>query len=136
MRRKKEKGPAAKSKTADRLRFIKHDGCSILYADFSDLSDADDMLALLGRASEVISQHPPHSVLTLANVRNLKFNKSAVGAFKSMAERNAPFVKASAIVGMSAVHKMIYRQLVKHAEQAIPPFDDEVAALDWLADHS
>ena len=72
-------------------------------------------------------------MLTLTNVTGLHFNGRSVGAFKAMVEHNRPYIKASAVVGLSGLHKVIYAAVVRIARRQIPVFDDEPSALEWLA---
>lgn len=116
----------------DRLRFIHHAGHRILYFDLTEIDRPDTVLPVLERAKALVRQEPARSVLTLTNVRNLRFNASGVAAFKAMVEHNRPYIRASAVVGLSPLHRVIYMAVVRLAGRTIPTFDDEASAKAWL----
>ena len=116
----------------ERLRFIEHSQQRILYFDLADVLEADEVLPVLERGMEVCAAAAPQSVLTLTNVRNLRFNAATVAALKRMVEHNRPYIRASAVVGMSSLHRIIYGVIVRIAQREIPAFDDEESAKAWL----
>lgn len=117
----------------DRIQFIEHRGRRILHFDFRDILEPDGAIPLLDRAEAMVCAEPPHSVLVLMSVRNLRFNTRTVARLKTMVEHNRPYVRASAVTGMEGLHKLIYFGIVKLARRDIPAFDDEEAAKEWLA---
>lgn len=116
----------------ERLRFIEHAGRRILYFDFRDVRDPQALLPLLEQAKAIVAREPEGSVLTLTNVSGLHFNAESVRAFKAMVEHNRPYIKESAVVGLSGLHRVIYVAVVKIARRRIPTFDDEASAKAWL----
>ncbi|HEU4642720.1 MAG TPA: hypothetical protein VFS44_09710 [Gemmatimonadaceae bacterium] len=116
----------------DRIRFIEHRKRRILYYDFRDLLDPEQAILLLDRAEEIVRGEAPGSVLVLMSVRNLRFNSRSVARLRALVEHNRPYVRASAVVGMEGLHKLIYFGVVKLARRNIPAFDDEGAAKEWL----
>lgn len=116
----------------ERLRFIEHGGRRILYFDFRDVRDPAALLPLIDQAKAIVAREPPLSVLTLTNVAGLHFNSESVGAFKAMVEHNRPYIRASAVVGLTGLHRVIYTAVVRLARRQIPIFDDEQAAKEWL----
>lgn len=116
----------------ERLRFIEHAGRRILYFDFRDVRDPSELLPLLDRAKAIVAAEPPLSVLTLTNVAGVHFNTTGVAAFKAMVEHNRPYIKASAVVGMSGLTRVVYVAVVRLARRQIPTFDDEQSAKEWL----
>ena len=53
---------------------------------------------------------------------------------KELAAHNAPYVKASAVVGMGGLHRIAYQAVVLFSRRKIQVLDDERQALDWLAE--
>ena len=117
----------------ERLRFIEHGTHRILYFDLANILEAEEALPVLERGKEICAAAAPHSLLTLTNVRNTRFNTATVAALKRMVEHNRPFIRASAVVGMSSLHRIIYGVVVRIAQREIPAFDDEETAKAWLA---
>jgi hypothetical protein len=116
----------------ERLRFIDHRQQRILYFDLADILEPEEVLPILERGKELCAASPPHSLLTLTNVRNTRFNTATVAALKRMVEHNRPYIRASAVVGMSSLHRIIYSVIVRIAQREIPAFDDEDRAKAWL----
>lgn len=116
----------------DRLRFIEHAGARILYFDFRDVSDPGALLPLLEQAKAIVAKEPPKSVLTLTNVSGLHFDSKSVTAFKAMVEHNRPYIRASAVVGLSGLMRVIYAAVQRLAGRQIPTFADEASARAWL----
>lgn len=116
----------------DRVRFIRHRDHRILLYDFNDIAEADEVLPLLDQADALVRDEAPGSVLVLVRVRNLRFNSRSVSRLKVTVERNRPYVRASAVVGMGGLHKLVYLGFLRIARRDIPAFDDEEVAKDWL----
>ena len=118
----------------ERTRFIEHRGKRILLQDFSGIRDPDEALKEIRYAISVVAHHPPHSLRLLTNVRDARYNSAVLQAMKEMATHNEPFVKASALVGMSGLHRIAYQAVIVLTRRKIHTFDDEAQALDWLAE--
>ena len=125
---------AAAADRPDRLRYLDHAGRRILYFDLADVADPATVLPVLEAAKALVRKEPPHSVLTLTNVRNLRFIAAGVAAFKAMVEHNRPYIRASAVVGLAPLHRVIYMAVVRLAGRTIPTFDDEASAKAWLVE--
>jgi hypothetical protein len=117
----------------DRVGFIRHGDATILRVDLSGPASVEDNLATIQQAKAVIGTHPPKSLLILTNVTGTVFNTKAVEEMKQYSAFNTPFVKASAVVGISGLAKIIYDAVVKVIARSVARFDTEAEALDWLA---
>ncbi|MBV9109381.1 MAG: hypothetical protein JO306_08240 [Gemmatimonadetes bacterium] len=120
----------------DRIRFIEHRGHRILVLDYSDIRDPAQALAAIEAGRRLVATHPPRSLLLMTIVRGARYNADVLQAMKSLASHNAPFVKASAIVGLSALHRAAYRTVLLFTRRNIPAYDTEQEAMDWLADQA
>ena len=117
----------------ERVRFIRHNGVTILKVDLSHPTSIEENLAVIKQAKAVIGTHPPKSLLILTDVTGTTFNAKAVEEMKHYSAFNTPFVKASAVVGISRLAKIIYDAIVRVVGRAVVSFDTEAEALDWLA---
>jgi hypothetical protein len=81
----------------------------ILCLDIAGLQtrDKQEFHKLVEQAKQNISQHPPKSVLVITNVTNTGFDTEISGIIKEYAQHNTPYVKASAVVGISGWSKII-----------------------------
>jgi hypothetical protein len=116
----------------ERTRFIEHRGRRILLLDYSGTRDPQQAVAEIRRSMELIAQQPPRSLLVLTNVHDARYNAAVLQAMKELAAHNAPYVKASAVVGMSGLHRVAYQTVIFFTRRKIQTFDDQVQALDWL----
>ena len=117
----------------ERTRFIDHNGVRILLLDFSGLHDAAAAMEEIRRAREVVAGQPRDSLRVLTYVRDARYNAATLQAMKELAAHNAPYVRASALVGMSGLHRVAYQAVILFSKRNIRIFEDRESALDWLA---
>ncbi|MBZ5589499.1 MAG: hypothetical protein LAO05_13135 [Acidobacteriia bacterium] len=117
----------------ERVQFIRHGGASILKVDLSHPTNLDESLATIRQAKAVVSTHPPKSLLILTDVAGTTFNTKAVEEMKNYTKFNTPFIKASAVIGLSGLQRIIYDAIIKVIGRAVVSFDTEAQALDWLS---
>jgi len=117
----------------ERVRFITHKGATILKVDLSHSETIEANLEVLARAREVIATKPPHSLLLLTDVTKAFFNAKGVAAIKEWSTFNTPYVKASAVLGIVGIYRVVYEVVVKLTGREIVAFTTEAEALDWLA---
>ena len=116
----------------ERTRFVEHRGKRILLLDYSGMREPQEAIAEIRHSMSVVAQQPPRSLRVLTNVRDARYNTAVLQALKELAAHNEPFVKASAIVGMSGLHRIAYQAVLLFSRRKIHAFDSEPEALDWL----
>jgi hypothetical protein len=116
----------------DRVKFIEHAGKRILRIDFTDCKP-EQLIWLIDVAGKVVRTQPKNSVLAVTLVNGAHFDSAVSQAFKEYAAYNKPFVKASAIVGLAGLQRVLHRGVALFSERQINSFDDEKTAMDWLA---
>jgi hypothetical protein len=113
--------------------FIEYKGKKILYEDFSNVTP-EDMPALLNRAADLVRSCPLGSVLALSNVKDGKFNTETSQIMSQFVKDNAPYVKMTAIFGMSGLQSIIYRSIMAFSgRKNLKVFNDEGEAKEFLA---
>jgi hypothetical protein len=117
----------------ERTRFTEHKGKRILLLDYAGVRDPDEAVASVRQSMEFIARQPLNSLLVMTVVREARYNAAVLQAMKELAAHNAPYVKASAVVGMSGLHRIAYQAVLMFSKRNIKTFDDEAQALDWLA---
>ena len=116
-----------------RPAFIEHKGVRILRLDLSGLSP-HGLVEAMERAKPVIAAEPPRSVRFLTVWKRNRLNAQVADAVKQFALHNTPFVRASALVGMTAIQASIVLLAIKRqGRRHLEVFEDEEAAKDWLA---
>ena len=116
-----------------RVHFITHREATILKVDLSHSKTVEENLEVLDRAKKIIGSRPRGSMLLLTDVTKAFFNAKGIAAIKEFSTFNTPFVKASAVLGVSGIYRVIYEAVVKLVGRPIVCFDTEEQALDWLA---
>jgi 16S rRNA (guanine(966)-N(2))-methyltransferase RsmD len=84
------------------------------------------------RSKEVVATQPLGSILVMTVVHGARYNSAVLQALKDLAAHNAPYVKASALVGMGGLHRIAYQAVILFSRRKIQTFDTEAQALDWL----
>lgn len=116
----------------ERTRFIEHQGRRILLLDYAGIRDPDEALRSIAQSKEVVARQPPASLLVMTVVRDARYNATVLQGMKELAAHNTPYVKASAVVGMSGLHRIAYQAVILFSKRNIKVFDQEAEALDWL----
>jgi hypothetical protein len=115
----------------ERVRFKEHKWRRILLIDFSNCS-IDEALKTMKEAEKIIRVQPKGSLLILTDVTNARYNLEAVERLKEFTKGNKPYVRASAVVGLDGIKKIIYDAVVMFSKRFFPVFDDREKAKDWL----
>src|SRR5690349_21356414 len=115
-----------------RIRFIEHRGVRVLLTDYSPPITEAEGLAAMDECRRLVAQQPLQSLLLLTNVTGAYFNTRAVQGLKDLAAHNSPYVRRSAVVGVSGLQKIIYQAVQRFAKRDIVLFSARQDALDWL----
>jgi hypothetical protein len=116
----------------ERTRFIEHRGKQVLLLDYSGIRDPEEAVREIRRSIEFVARQPKDSLLVMTTVRDARYNASVLQALKELASHNAPYVKASAAVGMGGLHRIAYQAIILFSKRNIKTFDTEPDALEWL----
>jgi hypothetical protein len=113
--------------------FVDHQGVRLLVIDASHLREADDIDAMVDRLERLIRDEPPGSVRVVMQVEGLHFDRRSASAIKGVFVRVQPWIKASCLVGVTGLHRVLLQVLNQVARRQRPLFDSLDAARDWLA---
>lgn len=117
--------------------FIEYNGEKILYLNFANMKK-EDVPIYMEEVKKLLPPNPPGSVLFLANVYKMSFDKSTVKNFVEFFKFNKPFAKRTAVIGLDSIKKMLYEAslvLSGRASENTRVFDGpnaESKAKDWL----
>lgn len=118
----------------NRIYDLHHGGKTIFCLDISgfQLSNKDEFHRLIGLAKERIRTAGPKSLLVITNVTNTGFDSDVARTMKEYALHNTPYVKASALVGLAGIQKVVLTAIktVTRREYFLANTMDE--AKDWL----
>jgi hypothetical protein len=115
----------------ERVKFIKHNWRQILLLDFSGCS-VDEAIKTIAEASEIIRSQPESSVSILTDVTGARYNLEVVEKLKVFTSGNKPYVRASAVVGLDGLGKIVYNAVIMFSKRKISVFEDIEKAKDWL----
>ena len=116
----------------ERIKFILHSGKEILLLDFSGCS-ADEACGVIEQAMPVVKTRPEHSLRTLADVTNMRFDDRLSQRMKEFTAHNKPYVKAAAVVGVTGLKKILFEAVMIFSKRKFHAFDDQDQAKNWLA---
>lgn len=114
--------------------FIVHRGVRIIFLDYAGVSDTEAALRLIDETRRIVAgEAPRRSLLSLTHVRDSHFDTTVLRAMRALAEHNAPYVKAGAVVGMNPLMKVAFSTVVHLTGRSLRAFDDLDEAKEFLA---
>jgi hypothetical protein len=116
----------------DRVQIIQHQGKKILYIDFTSLDSVDLISSVLQEVKTYVHAQPPFSVYSLVNVEGMHFNNKVKEMFTEVVKSNKPYVKASAVIGVSGLLQIMFNGLMKITGREVKSFNSLELAKNWL----
>ena len=120
------------SPVSDRLRRIEH---GIVLQDFSGLRVTADVILLIGEARDFMEKQPKGEMLVLTDFSDSTFDREVANAMRALAEHHKPWVKASALVGLTPLMRMVYRTIVALTRRDIRVCETRAEAIAYLVGH-
>jgi len=115
----------------ERIRFIQHNSKEILFLDFSQCK-INEIPAIIEQSKAVIRVRPEHSLLTLTDVTDTRFDEKVSQQMKDFTAHNKPYVKAAAVVGITGLKKILFGAAMAFSKRKLHAFDSIEEAKDWL----
>jgi hypothetical protein len=115
-----------------RVNIIEHSGKKILHLDFSASNNSDELIEAVKIAKAVINKNPLKSLLCLTDIADSLLTAELVGSLYDLAKSNKPYVKASAILGISKKKKCLLNSLLQYSGREIEAFEEIHSAKEWL----
>lgn len=113
--------------------FVEHRGVRMLVVDATNLREFEDISAMIGRFESLIRGEPAGSVRIVMLVTGFQFDRRSAGAVKGVFVRVQPWIRASCLVGVTGLQKVLLQVLNQVAKRERPLFDTLEQAKDWLA---
>jgi hypothetical protein len=117
--------------SADRVRFIAHQGKQILVADFTNCTP-EEVIAVTDEVRAVVTAEPENSVLIMAEFEGAQFTKDAVTRLKEVTTYDRPYVKRAAWVHTGGLPTVFYKAIKTFSQREFPTFEAREEALDFL----
>lgn len=113
------------------VRILETNGKRIVLIDLSR-AELAEMVTVMNEAKGLIRSGAPGSLFTLTDVTGAHPTPAITRQMKEFVRDNRPFVKAGAVVGLSALMKPIYEAVMLFSNRKIPAFRTREEALQWL----
>jgi hypothetical protein len=107
-------------------------GKQIFFIDFRGAHPAE-ALVTIADAKAKVARCPHGSVLTLTDISESSYDDHVTEALKDLARANKPYVKASAVVGVSGLRKVVFNMILMFSRRQMSLFSDLESARKWLA---
>ncbi len=106
----------------------------ICYLDASNMTtkEIQNIETDMNKAMKIVASKPPKSALMITNVTNVMFNTQMAELFKNYANHNTPYVKASALVGITGIQKVVLSTVKRLTNRDYQLFDSLEEAKEWI----
>jgi len=118
---------------SDRVRLMDH---GIVLQDFSGLRVPADVVLLIGVARDFMEKQPKGEMLVLTDFSDSTFDREVANAMRALAEHHKPWVKASALVGLTPLMRLVYRSIVALTRRDIHVCETRAEAVAYLVGRS
>ncbi len=111
---------------------ITHKGKEIYFMNFAGMKKADEIKAVIETGKKYFHSFESRTALSLADITEMHFNSEIKDLFFEYIKSNKPFVKASAIIGVTGLKQYVFNGVTKLAGRDVKSFDNETQAKEWL----
>jgi hypothetical protein len=117
----------------ERLEEFTLDGKNFIYHDFSGFQTLEEYAQLIEAAKSQIVKYPKNSLLTITNMKDIRFDSSAKEIVTEWLTFNKPYVKYGAIIGADGVKKIMLNSiLIICGRNNMNLVFTKGQAIDWL----
>ncbi|MCU0453456.1 MAG: hypothetical protein MUE68_07335 [Bacteroidetes bacterium] len=122
----------------ERLTELQFRGKRILHLDLAgmQLRDKGEFYEAIEAVRKRVEQEPAGSVLAVTNVTNSAFDADIARAITACARYNAPHIKASAVVGVAGIQKVVLSAIKAQTGRSFYIASTLEEALSWLQQQS
>ncbi|MBF0362810.1 MAG: hypothetical protein HQK49_17460 [Oligoflexia bacterium] len=114
------------------VHFILYKDKKILFTDYTN-ADLIKLVSVMDEAKKIIRIQPEGSVLLFSNVTNVQLNLKILDPIREYISGNKPYVKRSAMFGLSQSAANILSSIVKLTKRDnINFFNVQESAFEWL----
>lgn len=113
----------------ERVSIIEH---GIVLLDFSGIADPDTERHRAEEARRLIATQLLGQALVLTDVSGSNFNQRSIEDLRTLVEANRPYVRASALVGLSAITRVVFKALMALTRRQIYVCETRAQAIQYL----
>jgi hypothetical protein len=119
------------------IGFIEEQGRRILLMDFSGLQDGAVTLGAISAARQFVARQPRRKeLLTLVDVRRMRYDTEILQAFQALARHDEPWERAVAVCGLSGIGRVTFRATNLLTGGRMRGFKKREEALAWLLEQA
>jgi hypothetical protein len=119
-----------------RTNFTTHKGVRLCVLDFSNVTSEAEAFRAIDEARTIIGKEPPASVYTLTDVTGSRVTSTLRNALHDLTKANKPYVVAGAVVGVTAIQRVILRGIIQLTGRRLVAKDTRAEAMEWLANEA
>ena len=119
----------------ERAKFVTHKGRQLYFMDCSNAT-LEEMNQVIEACERDVRCKPENSVFTLIVAGGSSFSGETISRLKELARDNTPYVKASAIVGVTGLHKVALNAVAMFSKRRFYIYDTLDEAMDFLAGYT
>jgi hypothetical protein len=130
---KNKKHSEENNKKNNRINWIEYKENKILYVDYSNISETEELLYSIDKTNDFILSNEDYQILLLVDTRNsIAKEKIVVDALKNCANNVKPHIKKAAVVGVSKSQEVILTLVNMFSSLGLKPFNSMESAEEWL----
>ena len=100
--------------------------------DVSNFTPGVDFKQFISNTRKIISEQPKNSLLTLFDATDSYFDNETISILKKFTASNKPYVKASAVIGIAGLKKMMLEIISKFSGRTFKQYRTREEAATWL----
>jgi methyl-accepting chemotaxis protein len=116
----------------ERAYFMNIANKQIFLVDFSNIHGHNPYPKIIEAAQQQIFAQPPASLLMMVDITRASYNKKVLSDLQKFAQENKPYVRHSAIIGVSGLTKIALITISKLTGREFVTFPTRQEAIDWL----
>jgi len=117
----------------NRIEEFTVEGKKFLYFDLSEFKENSEYMELIKLAEKRITKYAERSVLTITNIRDVKFDSETKKIVADWMEHNKPYVKHGVVIGFDGIKRMLVNAIFKMGgRKNMVFFPNREQAVEWL----
>lgn len=107
-------------------------GFSLCIFDFTNIDTDDEAFEAIAEAKAIVETSAPKSLHALTDITGSHASLRVIHALIDLGKHNAPYVRRSAVVGLSALQRVTLREVVRFSGRDLRAFEFRDLAIAWL----
>ncbi|MFP4365071.1 MAG: hypothetical protein ACLFR1_14510 [Spirochaetia bacterium] len=118
------------------VKVLEENGKQIVYMEFPESGAMDEIDQVISEGKGIIHSSDPESVLALSNIKFQDPNPDIMKAIEGFTKSNKPYIKKSAVIGISGVKKALVNAIAGITGRNMKVCSSKEEAIDYLTKDS